>query len=599
MKVIKKIKTIIRLGILNVILVGLYRVALRLKVHPVIKLNAEIPNGPFFSAPRQVLVSITPNKSWDKNLWWFGWFALDRPAKPPDWFKNPFSKLAQPDATLDWWRLSDFSYGDIKGLWELSRFDWLVAWATEAATGNKRALDRINLWLDDWVQSNPPYKGPNWKCGQETSIRVMNLITALLVLKQDFVLQKGLINLLIIHLQRIEPTTSYAIGQQNNHATSEAAALFIGGNILIGHDLRAERWSAMGRDLLEKCVDRLITSDGSFSQYSVSYHRLMLDTYSLAEVWRRHRKLPNFSTQLISRMRSATQWLEIMVDKKNGDVPNIGANDGSKLLQVINTDYRDFRPSVQLAAALFDNRDVFGDGPWLDLLKWFEVRPGSPKTTNGSFSFDSGGYHILHIEPFKVIMRYPRFLFRPSQADALHLDLWYKGRNLLRDAGTFSYNSEGSDWFESTAAHNTVEFDARNQMPRIGRFMFADWLKSTNVDFKLHSLNEATAAAAYTDQFGMKHHRQIKLNTNGLTCIDTVSGQFHLACLRWRLEPGEWSLDGHVLRGRDINIEIQNDEAVLKLCTTKESRYYQKYENIPMLSITLKHPGVIISIVST
>lgn len=43
-----------------------------------------------------------------------------------------------------------------------------------------------------------------------------------------------------------------------------------------------------------------------------------------------------------------------------------------------------------------------------------------------------------------AMLRYPRFRFRPSQADALHLDLWLEGRNLLRDAGTYSYNTESA-----------------------------------------------------------------------------------------------------------------------------------------------------------
>ena len=41
----------------------------------------------------------------------------------------------------------------------------------------------------------------------------------------------------------------------------------------------------------------------------------------------------------------------------------------------------------------------------------------------------------------------PQAPARPSQADALHLDLWHRGVNLLRDAGTFSYNAEGAEWF--------------------------------------------------------------------------------------------------------------------------------------------------------
>ena len=41
-----------------------------------------------------------------------------------------------------------------------------------------------------------------------------------------------------------------------------------------------------------------------------------------------------------------------------------------------------------------------------------------------------------------AMLRYPRFKFRPSQADALHVDLWVDGENLLRDARAYSYNPD-------------------------------------------------------------------------------------------------------------------------------------------------------------
>ena len=66
-----------------------------------------------------------------------------------------------------------------------------------------------------------PYLGVNWKCGQEASIRVIHLIMGpFKSLKNP---SNALIQLIITHLKRIEPTTSYAIGQSNNHGTSEGA----------------------------------------------------------------------------------------------------------------------------------------------------------------------------------------------------------------------------------------------------------------------------------------------------------------------------------------------------------------------------------------
>src|SRR3546814_10496654 len=77
---------------------------------------------------------------------------------------------------------------------------------------------------------------------------------------------------------------AYAVAQANNHATSEAAALFIGGSWLAANGSRAgESLVRRGRQHLEKQVARLVEEDGSFSQYSLNYHRVLLDTLSRSE----------------------------------------------------------------------------------------------------------------------------------------------------------------------------------------------------------------------------------------------------------------------------------------------------------------------------
>lgn len=590
-------RTYARLGPASIARVAAYRLGLKSGRHPVQRLAAPVARPPFFRAMDAPCPKADPNRAWDDRLWWFGWHNAPLPDAPPDWFANPFSTAPQPDATRDWWRIPDFGTGDIKGLWELSRMDWAVAWATTAACGDAPALERLNLWLADWAERNPSYKGPNWKCGQEASIRVMHLVAAAWVLGQDQAPEAGLVDLLRAHLQRIAPTMSYAIGQQNNHGTSEAAALFIGGSLLADHDPRADAWARKGRRWLEERAAALIEPDGSFSQYSVTYHRVMLDTYSLAEAWRRHRGLPAFSARLRERLAAATDWLWTMTDAKSGDAPNIGANDGARLLQLAGTDYRDFRPSIQLAAALFRVEDTFGSGPWATPLHWLGLAAGKPCHVPPSQSFDQGGYHVLRNASTMAVLRYPRFRFRPSQADALHVDLWHNGINLLRDAGTYSYNAEGAEWFAGTAAHNSIEFDGRDQMPRLGRFLFGNWLKAEAVEPVVDDGVKASTAAQYTDARAARHHRAITLSAGSLICVDTISGNFQEACLRWRLTPGDWHMDGDVVRSGNYSIALELDGVPIfpTLGTTLESRYYLEKTEIPEISVKVSRPGTLVT----
>mgnify|MGYP001187926510 CR=1 FL=1 len=590
-----RLRTYTRLGVANLARVARYKIGLKTRYHPVQRLSAPIAEPAFFRISERHEVPQERIQTWNDAILRFGWHRSSLPNRPPDWFANPFSNAPQPRANMDWWQIPDFGAGDIKGLWELSRLDWVLAWASAAAQGDLSALQRMNIWLADWAQTNPPYKGPNWKCGQEASIRVMHLVTAAWILGQHKNPEPGLVTFLATHLQRIAPTMSYAIGQQNNHGTSEAAALFLGGSFLFNLDERAVRWEAEGRRWLESLASNLIETDGSFSQYSVTYHRLMLDTYSLAEAWRRNRKLPAFSKSLMGRLAAATDWLWSMVDARSGDAPNIGANDGARLLSLDNADYRDFRPSVQLAAVLFGEVDAFGPGPWNATRAWLNVPEGKAGGRCRSRSFDSGGYHVLRIEDAFVVMRYPRFNFRPSQQDALHVDLWHMGNNLLRDAGTFSYNADCTEWFAGPEAHNTIVFDRRDQMPRLGRFLLADWLKADAVEKVVVGSDSASAAAGYSNSRGARHYRRVYLNAESMVCIDTVCGKFTDACLRWRLAPLNWKVDGLLVRNHRYSISIEVDGSLVKpeLRDTIESRYYQYKSKISEISVSVKQPATI------
>ncbi len=592
----KLFRTYSRLGTLNVLRVFLYRVTLKMNMHPVQRIAAPIAKGPFYRYFLTKSRSPKPNSAWRNNLVFFGRVAGRIPEKPVNWFLNSFNRKAKPTKTEDWWKISDFSSGDIKGVWEISRFDWVIAWATEGANGDSTFIDRLNIWIDDWATQNVPYKGTNWKCGQEASIRVIHLVTAAWVLRQDKSPEQGLICLIQTHLQRIIPTISYAIGQQNNHGTTEAAALFIGGIFLEDYDERASFWEQTGRKWLEDRASSLIAVDGSFSQYSVNYHRFMLDTYSIAEAWRRHRKAPEFSSSLKKRLAAAAYWLFTIVDPISGDAPNLGANDGARLIPLTACDYRDFRPSVQLALALFNNASAFPDSKHAKtLLKWLGVTQGALQLKPKSKNFSCGGYHVMRLNNSMAVMRYPQYKFRPSHADALHVDFWLGGMNILRDAGTFSYNDNYTEWFAGTSAHNTIEFDGRDQMPRIGRFLFGDWLQSSNVNALNDDVGFLSSSAAYKDYLGACHSRELTLEKNSVTCTDNLNGNFKEACLRWRLAPIEWRFSGNILYSNKCSIEIQSNglSVTPQLKQTMESRYYLEFKYIPELSVIVKEASTI------
>lgn len=597
MKAVTKVKALISLGLTNVARVGIYRVGLSTGLSQVKKLKADVPKGPFFRAYTGVTRTLRSTKTWKHDAVYFGFHKVPLADGKPDWFLNPFNGKYFLGTDRPWWAIPDFDpvLGDIKTIWEPSRFDWVLSIAQGIASGETGEAQRLEDWLQDWSDRNPPYQGPNWKCGQEASIRIMHLAIASLIVGDLKSPLPGLRQLLRAHLHRIEPTVGYAIGQDNNHGTSEAAALFIGGtwlDQLDDHD--AKRWALLGRQLLENRVKRLIARDGSFSQHSLVYHRVVLDTISIAEIWRRKKQVPEFSNALQKRMAAAAYWLFSMLDGPTGDGPNIGANDGTRLIPLAHTPYRDFRPSVQTAACLFNKKRAYRaeSSSSIPLLWLGMALPEAELDPPISKLFDDGGYAVLRHQESMAVLRYPRFKFRPAQSDALHVDLWHNGKNLLRDAGTFSYNADATtlEEFGGTKAHNTVQFDDRNQMPRLGRFLFGEWLTAKNVKFDAEKLQ---AEAGYLDWRGASHHRKIELSQRQLCVYDTISGSFKKAILRWRLFPGPWTAGCGFVENGFYRLQFTADTWISRaeIVEGKESLYYHQWQKVPILEIEIQGQG--------
>jgi len=597
-----KIKTLYALGFNSLRRVLTYRLGVKFGFNPVKKLQADIQLGDFFRMPDEPFYSeLTCNTQWQQQQTYFGW-KVKNTSVLPNWHKSVLTDTEVEQFNRNWWEISDFDskLGDIKGVWEASRFDWLLCFAQQTAQGDQQALNKLNSWLNDWSVKSPPYKGVNWKCGQEASIRVVHIAMAAIILKQYNNPSAPLLSFIKAHLKRILPTIAYAVGQDNNHGTSEAAALFIGGSwLLASNDPEGKTFYKKGLYWLENRAKSLIEDDGSFSQYSTTYHRVMLDTYSMVEIWRNELSLPEFSVKLYNKLSAATNWLYQMTQFETGDVPNLGANDGAKLLPLTQTDYRDFRPSVQLASALFLNQCAWqGEGDWNLTLKWLGVSvPKSKPLKQTGFHFPQGGYFGLRVANSAfVLLNYPKFKFRPSQCDALHVDFWQDGKNILRDGGTFSYNAgeQYINYYGGSQSHNTVQFDNREQMPRLSRFLLGDWLRAKDI---FYDIEQNTCQAAYTDNLGSTHTRAISLLDHCLRVEDDISGFNQCAILRWRLSPGNWQIKGNVVFNgmHALTIKTDIDIVRLELLVGKESRYYYQESEIPVLEVEVTQSGKIIT----
>lgn len=595
-------RTVPRLGLRNVAWVVLYKFRLKSGWRPR-PLQNRYPGGGVFT---RSLVGLIDNKApGPVTLSVFGWYTVSL-AAPPDWHADPFGRTPSLNPNQDWVEaLAAVRDGEVKPYWELSRFYWLPQFALAASNGDRDAAVRAEHWLEDWIARNPPFFGINWACGQEAAIRLMNLALSALILDTWRSPSPAMKWLVETHARRIQPTLSYALGQDNNHGTAEACALFIAGTWgQVWTMPGAARIASTGRKWLNDRALRMIQPDGSPCQYSTTYHRANLEAFCMAGLWSVRTENKGLGADASARVVEGARWLHAITDPETGDAPNIGANDGSHLFVVPAAAYRDFRPTVALAAALFDCAR-----PWqnyadsrlaeLDIPVGARVWPVKESTI-----WNDGGFALLKKGKALALMRYPRFKFRPSQSDLLHVDFWIGGKNLLRDAGTYSYNtdSEWINYFGGTSSHNTVQFDGRDQMPRLSRFLLGDWLTTECLQPLQHDDPTAQFAAAYRDSQGARHLRQVSLQDAALQVIDDVQGFAHNAVLRWRLMPGDWQLEQTLHR---LKLTLGSAAAVIlkvsasvpitrcQLVQGWESRHYFEKTPVPVLEVEVQQPGAL------
>lgn len=405
---------------------------------------------------------------------------------PPKWHTNPFTGETI-SAERHWSELADFGYGDIKIIWEPSRFGFAYTLVRAYwRTGDEAYAERFWQLVEDWQRCNPPQLGPHWKCGQETSFRVMAWCFGLygFLDAQASTAERltCLAQMIAVSGQRIAANIDYALSQRNNHGISEAVGLWTIG-LLFPEFSQAEQWRERGRALLERLAQELIYPDGAFVQHSMNYHRVMLHDYLWAmRLGILHQQPLSRSTQ--EQVAMAGRFLYQLQEQTTGRVPHYGQMDGALVLPLNNCDYLDFRPVIQAIHYLSTGFRCYASGPWDEDLFWLfgadslQAPHQAPERSN--LRAEQGGYYTLRGAESFLFTRCATYRDRPGQADMLHVDLWWRGQNIAIDPGTYSYNAP-PPWnnpFAHTCYHNTVTVDGLDQMERMGKFLWLPWLQS-------------------------------------------------------------------------------------------------------------------------
>lgn len=541
-----------------------------------------------------------------------------------DWCANPFLGASSPPARI-WCHIPDFSktQGDIRYMWEPAR----AAWAIDIARGKAYGLaaDAAELfwqWLDSWMAACPPFQGVHWKCGQESSVRFIGLALGFWSVATDAATTPArweqFARLAWATGYRVAHHIGYAVSQKNNHALSEACGLLLVSH-LFPEFREAEAWQALGRRVMTQELRRQIYADGSYVQHSMNYHRVMLHDALLALRLAELAERP-FERDIYDRVGRAAEFLFQMMEPSSGRLPQYGNNDGANVLPLSECDFNDYRPVIQAVHFLVHRKRLLAPGPWDEDLLWLfgpaalEVLSEPPRAPV-SMAFDAGGYYTLRQGESWGMIRCHTYRDRPAHLDMLHFDFWWRGQNILQDAGTYLYYApdrpKKERYFKSLAAHNTVQIDDQDPVELASRFLWLPWPRAQTLRYKAgpgeRAVLEGEHATYDRAPWNVLHRRAVAAlgDDHWLIVDDLLGAGRRRAVLRWHLEDTPYELDASA--GGRLMLSTEAGQILLLFTTASEeqlqsrvvrgldepdrvqgwiSPYYGAAQPIPVLEIT-------------
>ena len=502
-----------------------------------------------------------------------------------DWITNPDTGYKY-DINKHWSEIQDLSKdaGDIKYVWEKSRFSFLFDIIRYDYYSEKDNSKFVFSEIESFIEKNPINQGPNYKCSQEISLRILNWMFALYFYKNSKHLTEDrfnkIMNSIYWQLHHVYHNISFSrIAVRNNHAITETLMLY-SSNLLFPFIPETKEWSKKGKRWFEEEVSYQVYNDGTFLQYSMNYHRVVVQllTWGIQLAKLNEDKFKNI---VYDRAEKSLAFLDANLNKVNGFLPNYGSNDGALFFKLTNDDYRNYKSQLDDLRAVLKNEIAYNTNSYL----WYGVK--QPKEINLTFKevneFVKGGYYLINDNQSKTFIRCGAYKDRPAQSDNLHLDIWVDGINYLRDNGSYKYNTsqDNLDYFIGCEGHNTVSVAKADQMLKGGRFIWYYWVKNAKAKLsKLNNYYEFRGSITAFNHIGsnIQHRRKVKkiIANNNWEVEDEIINKGDMKIYQyWHLHPD------HI---EDIEI-VSKSRNGKQLKPLIEEKWYSGYYGVKKKSI--------------
>jgi hypothetical protein len=256
-------------------------------------------------------------------------------------------------------------------------------------------------------------------------------------------------------------------------------------------------WLDPGAALLAQEAEKQVLEDGVYGELSSYYHCYALDFYLQALALAEQNQF-TFPELVRRRILGMLEFL-MHVTRPDGSLASLGDDDGGRALSLVRNDYGSFTDALVTGAVLYGRGDFkrqsggFSEQTfWLlgaESRQTYDELHGQPPAETERH-FPNAGYYIQRSGwgPLDSHLIFDcgglgMLSGGHAHADALSIQLFSGGHEVLVDPGTFVYNGDPElrRYFRSTPAHNTATVDGLDQVQQSGTFRWTGKLRCQSV----------------------------------------------------------------------------------------------------------------------
>ena len=362
----------------------------------------------------------------------------------------------------------DFGKGwDIKNVWELSRFHYLIPLSLAYyLTGKQKYLNKWQELISDWIRNNPVYYGPNWLIAMEVAIRACNwLFSYEIIQRRTVLLQSGEFgemfqNSLFEHGRFIFNNLEFAPIKSNHYLSDIVGLVYLG--VFFQKTKEGKKWLNFANKALEEEIKNQVYDDGVDYELSISYHRYKTELFLWA-FWLLKINGFEISEETAKKLVKMVDFVKIYT-KPNDLAPQIGDSDDSRLHLI----WEDFYH--------WEKRNHFAV---LKLFFYFKEKKPQEQPLKiseeiNSFFFPQAKFLIASSNDFYFITGRGEACNGKGGShthnDILSFELNVNGEDIIVDPGTYVYTKDTllRNRFRSSRQHNVcfINNEEQNELTR-------------------------------------------------------------------------------------------------------------------------------------